>query len=371
MTGTLTITGAGSNFNVSGNAQVSGTTTLVNDLAVDTDTLFVDVSTDRVGINAGVNPSTTLHVIGDSGIFVQSSTNGAGAPIRFSDVAGTPTQNGYITYRHQDGSSPNSEYGEGFTISGDQPELYLRVVGDIIASRKLGVNINREPDFALEVAGTAMITGTLNIDEDNDNSGARINFRGASSYRNFVVSNQTVGNDLFTIQASTNNGGTTWNSTPAFTINGSTNRVAINTTNTSGVDPTNNQNRNYQLNIQGDVNFNGTLYQNNAEFVTSRWTESPNGNDIYRPSKVGIGFSSAKNPEEALEVEGNIEVSGRLEANGDAQWIDTYGVMKANRNTISENITVPTNTNCGSFGPLEITNGTTITISNGAAWSIL
>ena len=44
---------------------------------------------------------------------------------------------------------------------------------------------------------------------------------------------------------------------------------------------------------------------------------------------------------------------------------------KANRNTISENITVPTNTNCGSFGPLEITNGTTITISNGAAWSII
>ena len=45
--------------------------------------------------------------------------------------------------------------------------------------------------------------------------------------------------------------------------------------------------------------------------------------------------------------------------------------MNEHRNTISENITVPTNTNCGSFGPLEITNGTTITISNGAAWSIL
>ena len=371
MTGTLTITGAGSNFNVSGNAQVSGTTTLVNDLAVDTDTLFVDVSTDRVGINAGVNPSTTLHVIGDSGIFVQSSTNGAGAPIRFSDVAGTPSQNGYITYRHQDGSSPNSEYQEGFTVSGDQPELYLRVVGDIIASRKLGVNINREPDYTLEVNGDAMFQTGVTIDTDNDNSGAPINFRGSSSYRNFRIGNQLVGNHLFTIQASTNNGGTSWNSTPALTIRGDNNRVAINTTNTSGTDPTNNQNRNYQLNIQGDVNFNGTLYQNNAEFVTSRWTESPNGNDIYRPSKVGIGFSSAKNPEEALEVEGNIEVSGRLEANGDAQWIDTYGVMKANRNTISENITVPTNVNCGSFGPLEITNGTTITISNGAAWSIL
>jgi len=370
MTGTLTITGAGSNFNVSGNAQVSGTTTLVNDLAVDTDTLFVDVSTDRVGINAGVNPSTTLHVKGDSGIFVQTITNGAGAVVKFSDQS-SGSQNGFITYKHQDSASPNSEYGEGFTISGDQPELYLRVVGDVIASRKLGVNINREPDYTLEVNGDAMFQTGVTIDTDNDNSGAPLIFRGSSSYRNFRIGNQIVGNHLFTIQASTNNGGTSWNGTPALTINGSTNRVAINTTNTSGVDPTNNQSRNYQLNIQGDVNFNGTLYQNNAEFVTSRWTESPNGNDIYRPSKVGIGFSSAKNPEEALEVEGNIEVSGRLEANGDAQWIDTYGVMKANRNTISENITVPTNTNCGSFGPLEITNGTTITISNGAAWSIL
>jgi len=371
MTGTLTITGAGSNFNVSGNAQVSGTTTLINDLAVDSDTLFVDVSTDRVGINASVNPISTLDVKGDDGVYIRTLTNAAGAKIRMCDTADGTSQVGQIEYKHADSMSPNSEYGEGFTVSGNQPELYLRVVGDVIASRKLGININREPDFTFECNGTAMITGTLNIDEDNDNSGARINFRGASSYRNFVISNQTVGNDLFTIQASTNNGGTTWNSTPAFTINGSTNRVAINTTNTSGTDPSNNQNRNYQLNIQGDVNFNGTLYQNNAEFVTSRWTESPNGNDIYRPSKVGIGFSSAKNPEEALEVEGNIEVSGKLEANGDAQWIDSYGVMKANRNTISENITVPTNTNCGSFGPLEITNGTTITISNGAAWSII
>jgi len=371
MTGTLTITGAGSNFNVSGNAQVSGTTTLTNDLAVDTDTLFVDISTDRVGINAGVNPSATLHVKGDDGIFIHTLTNAVGAKIKFSDNAPTPGQNGTIEYKHADSSSPNSEYGEGFTISGDQPELYLRVVGDIIASRKLGININREPDYTLEVDGDALINATLNIDNNNDNGGARINFRGASSYRNFVVSNQVVGNDLFTIQASTNNGGTTWNSTPAFTINGSTNRVAINTTNTSGTDPSNNQNRNYQLNIQGDVNFNGTLYQNNAEFVTSRWTESPNGADIYRPSKVGVGFSSAKNPDEALEVEGNIEVSGTLKANGDSMWIDTYGVMKANRNTVSENITIPTNINCGSFGPLEITNGTTITISNGAAWSII
>ena len=129
--------------------------------------------------------------------------------------------------------------------------------------------------------------------------------------------------------------------------------------------------RNYQLNIDGDVNFNGTLFQNNAEFVTSRWTEAPNGNDIYRGSKVGIGFSSSKNPDEELEVEGNIEVSGTLKANGDSQWIDSYGVFKANRNTCSENITIPQNTNCMTAGPVSINNNVVITIADGASWSIV
>jgi len=113
------------------------------------------------------------------------------------------------------------------------------------------------------------------------------------------------------------------------------------------------------------------LFQNNSEFVTSRWTEAPNSNDIYRASKVGIGFTSAKNPEEALEVEGNIEVSGTLEANGDAQWLDTYGIFKANRNTIDEDITIPQSTNCMTAGPVTINNNRTIVISDGASWSIV
>ena len=358
MTGTLTITGAGSNFNVSGNAQVSGTTTLVNDLAVDSDTLFVDVSTDRVGINAGVNPVAALDVRGD--IFLQN----VNPTIYFNGTS--DSNNNPATADFAIKANPE---GLDFFEPEDGNKIQFQIYDDSGVNSPFGYYVNgtRILDQSRNLSNVI----TVSIDNANDNSGAPLSFLGSSSYRNFRIGNQLVGNHLFTIQASTNNGGTNWNSTPALTINGSTNRVAINTTNTSGTDPTNNQSRNYQLNIQGDVNFNGTLYQNNAEFVTSRWTESPNGNDIYRPSKVGIGFSSAKNPEEALEVEGNIEVSGKLEANGDAQWIDTYGVMKANRNTISENITVPTNTNCGSFGPLEITNGTTITISNGAAWSIL
>ena len=60
-----------------------------------------------------------------------------------------------------------------------------------------------------------------------------------------------------------------------------------------------------------------------------------------------------------------------LRASGDKQWIDTYGVMKRNRNTIAENISVNNGDNCMSAGPLEISNGTTITINNGGSWSVV
>lgn len=42
----------------------------------------------------------------------------------------------------------------------------------------------------------------------------------------------------------------------------------------------------YKLDVYGDVNFTGTLYNNGTEHVASRWTLT--GSDIYRDSKVGI-----------------------------------------------------------------------------------
>ena len=60
-----------------------------------------------------------------------------------------------------------------------------------------------------------------------------------------------------------------------------------------------------------------------------------------------------------------------LRAEGDKQWIDTYGVLKRNRNTVAENITVNNGDNCMSAGPITINNGNTITVSNGGSWSIV
>jgi hypothetical protein len=51
--------------------------------------------------------------------------------------------------------------------------------------------------------------------------------------------------------------------------------------------------------------------------------------------------------------------------------LDTYGVFKANRNTISQNVTIPQNTNCMTAGPITINNGNTIVIEDGASWSVV
>lgn len=57
-----------------------------------------------------------------------------------------------------------------------------------------------------------------------------------------------------------------------------------------------------------------------------------------------------------------------ITANGDEQWVDSYGVIKTNRTTISEDISVPSDTNGFSTGPITIANGE-VTING--EWIIL
>jgi hypothetical protein len=62
--GAFTVSDTTGNIQTSGTLGVTGTTSLTDDLAVDTDTLFVDASADRVGINKN-NPAVALDVNGD------------------------------------------------------------------------------------------------------------------------------------------------------------------------------------------------------------------------------------------------------------------------------------------------------------------
>jgi len=373
MTGPLTLTGASSNLSVSGTGTFLSTVSITNDLAVDTDTLFVDVSDDEVGINAGVSPRSTLDIVGDLGVYIRSATNGAGAKLKFSDSAGSDwAQQGTINYVHADASTPNAAYGNAFLVSGTETTLAFQVTGDVIATRRIGINVTA-PGLALDVGGGAKFTEALTV--ENTSNGA-INFYNNTATRYWRIGSNAQSNNFFTFQASTAAGGTTFNSTPALGISGINNAVTINTTATSGTDPLDGTTqRNYKLNIQGDVNINGQLFQNNSEFVTSRWTKSTNGSDIYRLSRVGI---NKVDPTYTLHIDGSVNIEGStdagnrvLYANGEKQWLDKWGVFKANRNFVSENVTIPANVNCVTAGPITINNGVTVTINSGGNWAIV
>ena len=57
------------------------------------------------------------------------------------------------------------------------------------------------------------------------------------------------------------------------------------------------------------------------------------------------------------------EFKDTITANGDKQWVDSYGVIKTNRTTISENVTIPADTNGLSSGPTVIAEGNEVTVN--------
>ena len=58
-----------------------------------------------------------------------------------------------------------------------------------------------------------------------------------------------------------------------------------------------------------------------------------------------------------------------ITANGKKQWLDRFGIIKANRDTIAESITIPSGTNGLSSGPITIADGHTITVNG--EWAIV
>ena len=156
----------------------------------------------------------------------------------------------------------------------------------------------------------------------------------------------------------------------------------------------------YSLNIQGNINFNGLLFQNNSAFVASRWTEDGTTGNIYRNTRVGIGETT---PAYTLDVgedftdtsetgrlrvqgtsrlegkvtvsSGGADITGDVEfkdgftVNGAAQYLDTYGIIRSHGQVIDENVTIPAGTNAFSTGDITVAANRTITVNG--VWSIL
>ncbi len=56
------------------------------------------------------------------------------------------------------------------------------------------------------------------------------------------------------------------------------------------------------------------------------------------------------------------EFKDKITTNGDPQWVDTYGVIKTNRDNIAEDVTIPVGTNGLSSGPVTVTQGFTVDV---------
>ena len=63
------------------------------------------------------------------------------------------------------------------------------------------------------------------------------------------------------------------------------------------------------------------------------------------------------------------EFKETITANGDSQWLDTYGVIKANSTEIDENVTIPTGTNGLSVGTIRVGAGYSVTVQGN--WRIV
>ena len=385
MTGSLTISGVSSNLSVGGTLGVTGNTTLTGNLTVDTNTLFVDATNNSVNIGtvshtAGVK----LQVFGDAAadtILRVTATDGTYDPvIQLTADTGFTTEGFELRYDNNVGDVYFKQIFTGLTT---QP-AYRFTTGNktdaVIISGNGRVGIFGTPDnsYELDVNGVTRVRTSVTIGTASGNSGAPLLFLGSSGFRNFRIGNQLLASDVFEITPSTTNGGSTWGSTPALAIRGADGNISIGSTTFANPGNT----ISYKLNVNGNINFNGTLYQNDVAFVTSRWTQSTNGTDIHRLSKVGVGVAD---PTYTLQVGGSgntgVNIQGTnfsggvnnsvLYANADRQWLDTYGIFKSNRNTISESVTIPTNTNSVSTGPITINTGVTVTITAGGTWRIV
>ena len=427
LTGPLTIGGSNNleSLDVWGPTTLNGalSTAATHDVNFDGGTLFVDASEDKVGVRQ-TTPQTALHVRE-----VETDSNNAGRTkmldiltIEANHANSTPyggTQGGFggaivwrgVTYNNNtvralaritNELSDNSAPAEQSNGTKMRFQTIDDASGTTAPSTKLLINYNGRVAIGTEtdsditekltVSGNVRATGlksdtSVTIARATNNGGSSILLLGATGgaitgttpqqyLSNFRISNQTVEDDTLDITPSdgTTSGGTTWQTTPALLIQGTTRRIAINSTVFGGTDPENtdqdgNQiDRLYQLNVAGDVNINGDLYQDNKPFVTSRWTLASNTTDILRDSKVGIG--SADDPLYELDVTGDLNLTGKLYVADTAQWIDNAGIIRVTNTVIDEDVDIPASTTAYSFGPLVLNTNKTITIGSGAEWSI-
>jgi hypothetical protein len=296
---------------------VSGNTNVTGDLTVDTNTLYVDSVSDRVGIKT-TNPQVELHVVGnayvssnltvDGDLTIDTNTLHVNAA---TDKVGVKT------------TSPDAELhivGNAYVSSNltvDNDTFHVDAV-----NQRVGIE-TKNPDAKLHVVGNAYVSSNLTVDNDtfhvdavNDSIGvgtvnpdAKLHVVGNA----YVSSNLTVDNDTFHVDA----------------VNDS---VGVGTKNPDA-----------NLHVVGNT------------YISEDLTVATNTLHVESSvERVGI---KTKTPDAELHVVGNAYVSSNLTVDGDTLHVDvenkSVGIETVNPDAnlhvvgnvyVSSNLTVDTDT---------------------------
>jgi len=207
LSNSLSVTG---NTTLTGNATLSGTLqTIAGNVNIDTGTLFVDATNNRVGINNSA-PGVALRVTGDADISATANIQGNANVGGIFGVVGNTTLNGALQ-----------------TIAGnvniDAGTLFVDATNN-----RVGIN-NTAPGVALRVTGAADISLAANI-QGNANVGGTLGVVGAATITgtSTLTGNVTMSGALQTISGNVNI------DTGTLFVDGTNNRVGVNNT-TPGV----------------------------------------------------------------------------------------------------------------------------------------
>jgi hypothetical protein len=69
------------------------------------------------------------------------------------------------------------------------------------------------------------------------------------------------------------------------------------------------------------------------------------------------------------QTDSTVDFKDVISVNGVSQWLDSYGVIKTNKNTIDENVTIPLGTNGVTAGTVTVGAGYTVTVQG--VWTIV
>ena len=254
----------GTGIEVNGSGQFDSTVTIDGDLTVDTDTLFVDVSEDRVGIGT-TTPQQVLDIAADGPRLRLTDTDTAlsddelSSAIEFfsSDASGT----GVAAYIHADGSGStgNLQLHIGTGTPGGAAD---RVT--IAADGKVGIGTG-SPAEELDVVGDVQISSRLGI---GSGIAAELDIKGASNPEIRLQSTDSSDPFLyFGDQDDAVRGGigmdTSENALLLRGYNNST-RMTIDSSGNVGINDTT---PSYQLDVNGDIRSTADIYANDELYV--------------------------------------------------------------------------------------------------------